>query len=801
MMGVLWFKIFRDLWGNRWRTLQVMLIIGIGAASIGMILGTRYLVINGMLDMWHAINPAALNFYVDPPISEDDLYRVAHEEGIGEVEGLNSSTIEWRVDPQGEWKQGNLNTRLDYDHQRLNKLELVDGNWPRGEVVLVGQDAETFFKIPSHGKIYLRADKHEYEVTTGGMIYGMFVQPAYFGGLAQFYVTQDFYEKLLDDHDFNQFYASTSFPYEKEKATELADRISKILKKQDKYVYRIILDPNKHYFQDTLDGLFLLLGILGGVALLLGLLLVYNTINAYISQQVNQIGIMKAIGARTSQVLLLYLTTIFIFGILSLLVALPIGVFGAWGITSWLISSFGADAGVFTYSPLAVYVMIAITILAPLIASLIPVIASSRVTVREAISTYGLSIKTGLLEKWLAKAKKVSRLLLITIGNTFQHKRRVFLLQIALVLSGLMFMSVVSMHDSVVYSIQGILFKILNADITMLFEHPYPIDYLEKVTLEYPDVEKVEMWGFGGGNIRLAKNKESDDDTSIGIFGVPLPTELYGYQIRQGRWLNPNDGFAIVLSQKLAKDEGIKIGDWVTIKYNEKQERNWQVVGLVFDPILTTICMVPREVLLRDINQVGRSSGVMIKTRAHDPQSQIRIAKDLRKYYESINIDVAAQRGIFGGFGGEATTEVADAMIKQFNFLVVLLGIMAVVIATVGSIALSGALTMSVLERTREIGVMRAIGASSWSIARLFIGEGLILGWLSWLIALPLSFLAGQGMVKAIGVAFQIDLVYHYTPSGAVLWLVIITILSILASWLPARGATKISVRESLAYQ
>ena len=96
---------------------------------------------------------------------------------------------------------------------------------------------------------------------------------------------------------------------------------------------------------------------------------------------------------------------------------------------------------------------------------------------------------------------------------------------------------------------------------------------------------------------------------------------------------------------------------------------------------------------------------------------------------------------------------------------------------------------------------MRAIGASSGTIARLFIGEGLVLGWLSWLIALPLSLPASQGMVKALGAAFQIDLAYNYTPAGAILWLVIITFLSILASWLPARGASRISVRESLAYQ
>jgi putative ABC transport system permease protein len=119
----------------------------------------------------------------------------------------------------------------------------------------------------------------------------------------------------------------------------------------------------------------------------------------------------------------------------------------------------------------------------------------------------------------------------------------------------------------------------------------------------------------------------------------------------------------------------------------------------------------------------------------------------------------------------------------------------------VGSIALSGVLSLSVRERTREIGVMRAIGASSRSIAGLFIGEGLLLGLLSWLIALPLSIPAGYAMTQAMGAALGGELVFHYTPTGALYWLAIITVLAIAASWLPAHGATRVSVRESLVYQ
>jgi putative ABC transport system permease protein len=493
---------------------------------------------------------------------------------------------------------------------------------------------------------------------------------------------------------------------------------------------------------------------------------------------------------------------VIIYGLLSLAVSLPLGIMGAWATSSWLVGSFGADLGEFQLDRTAIMIQVAICLLAPLLASLAPIWQAARITVREAVSTYGLSTRVGTLEKVLNHLRLISRLMIVTISNTFRHKARVFLLQIALVLSGVVFMTVVSVRDSASYTFKDLLFTILNANITMVFKDQERIDYITDLTLQYPGIKHVEMWGFGSANIRPRGEPATDDDESIQLFGVPLPTQSYGYQLRGGRWLTPDDQYAIVLNAKQADDigeDGVKVGDWVTVKYGEKNERDFQVVGLVFDPILTTTALVERDQLMQDLGFVGRSSVVWIQTEQQGLATEQAIAKGLRQYYEDNHVPVSSQRGIFG-FGGESTTETGNSFVEQFNFLLVLLGIMAVVIAIVGSIALSGALALSVMERRREIGVMRATGASSFTIFRLFIGEGLILGWLSWLIAVPLAIPASQAMALGVGEAFQFEMVYNYQPTGAIAWLVIITILSILASWLPANSATKVSVRESLAY-
>ena len=122
------------------------------------------------------------------------------------------------------------------------------------------------------------------------------------------------------------------------------------------------------------------------------------------------------------------------------------------------------------------------------------------------------------------------------------------------------------------------------------------------------------------------------------------------------------------------------------------------------------------------------------------------------------------------------------------------------IMAVVGGIGLSGVLSLSVLERRREIGVMRAIGASSGKVARIFIGEGLTLGILSWVVALPLSIPSAYLLTQALGSVFENEIVYQFTPMGALGWLVIVIVLAIGASWFPAQSAIRVSVRESLAY-
>jgi putative ABC transport system permease protein len=139
---------------------------------------------------------------------------------------------------------------------------------------------------------------------------------------------------------------------------------------------------------------------------------------------------------------------------------------------------------------------------------------------------------------------------------------------------------------------------------------------------------------------------------------------------------------------------------------------------------------------------------------------------------------------------------------SQFNVLVVFLLIMAILLAVVGGIGLMGTMSLNVLERIREIGVMRAIGASDGAVLQVVIVEGLLIGLLSWALSILLAWPLSKALSDAVGNAIlQAELTYTFSVGGTIIWLVAALLLSALASFWPARSASRVTVREVLAYE
>ena len=113
-----------------------------------------------------------------------------------------------------------------------------------------------------------------------------------------------------------------------------------------------------------------------------------------------------------------------------------------------------------------------------------------------------------------------------------------------------------------------------------------------------------------------------------------------------------------------------------------------------------------------------------------------------------------------------------------------------------------GTMGMNVLERTREIGIMRSIGAVDGEVMRTVIVEGMLIGGIAWFIGALLSFPITYLLSDIVSLAiFQSPIAVHFTYQGFVIWLLVVLALSAVASVLPARNAARLTIREVLAYE
>jgi putative ABC transport system permease protein len=251
-----------------------------------------------------------------------------------------------------------------------------------------------------------------------------------------------------------------------------------------------------------------------------------------------------------------------------------------------------------------------------------------------------------------------------------------------------------------------------------------------------------------------------------------------------------------VLTRQTAQDNHIRVGDIVTLNLGELGKDEWQVIGL-YDPVFVggfnqETIFAPLEALYKTTKKYNQGSVLYVRTTLHEDEFTAGVTAKLKNMYESHGMEVASS---------ETQAQQRKTNDFQFGIVVSMMLSLSIIVAIVGGIALMGSLSIGVIERTKEIGVLRAIGARSRSILGIFVAEGVLQGLLSWLIAIPISYLASPTVANALGqTMFGATLDYQYNWSAVLSWFGTIFVISVLASILPARGATRISVRDSLAY-
>jgi putative ABC transport system permease protein len=787
-MDVTWRKIWRELAHNRARTGLVVLSVAVGVLAVGVIVGAYGIMCDCMEQDRLAWVP--IHFSLWGWITEEAEEAVLRDPDVIEAERMVDTSVRWRLEEDAslgasDWRDANLYAREDYTDLRIGLLKLVEGDWPEGRALAVERLSAAYFDIPVGMTIVVKVGQREHRLQVEGIVRdpGVTFIPQ-FGGDATFYATPETVTWLT-----NEYYSRLDVRIKDHTLDRASAAVARINERWDlmgvPHWGQWIRNPGEHWFQDSLDTLLIIMIVSGALSLALSVFLIVNTLSAIIAQQVWQIGVMKTVGATLWRVTRLYLLIALLYGGLALPLAVPPAALGAYWLAAWGLGFANVVPGGFKVMPQAIAIQVAVGLAVPVLAAAVPVIGGARITAHKAISTYGLGggFGRGLLDRLIGRLRRLPRPLALSLRNTFRHKARVALTLLTLALGGAMFMAVMSVQLSCNNTVEMMLNDFGN-DATIWFNNMYRVERLLQVTESAPGVAEAEVWKQWGATMAL----KSGGEGYVTLLGLPPDSQIVNLRIIEGRALLPGDGNAILLSYKIAAEEGIQVGDEITI-YPRDEETTWTVVGLVINA--ENASFVPFDALSRatDTSNLGWYVAVVFGEAGAHYQDLIA---DLRATYAANHLEAT--------YFWSAEEERVSAR-EQFAPILYLLLVMALLAATVGSIGLMGTMSINVVERTREIGVMRANGATSAAIAGIFVVEGVILGVLSWLLALPFSYPGGQLFSDLVGQTMNLPFGYSYSLGGMMAWLVIVVTLSALASLWPALRATRVSVREALAYE
>lgn len=799
-MGVIWNKVWFDLWHNRMRTLLAVISIAAGVFIVGVMFGMSDLLTTNLDKSHKAVVPPHMNIALGQLVDRDVLIDLKNVPGVENVDPYCNVSASYKIDPTKDWRPGVIQLRDDYTNQKYEMVQLREGNWPQKGEIGIERMAAGFLNTGVGDQVIFKMGNNERAFPITGKIRHPFVPPPQFQDLAFFFADAETLERFgIPVGKFNSVFVRVT-PYSAEYAKEIATAIKDRLGKQNISVGAIVYeDPDKHWGRSFFDSVNLVLQLLAILSVVISAVLVYNTLSNLITQQTDQIGILKAIGGKAGTIVQIYLSEALVYGILALVIAIPLGALVAFGMAQSFLQLFNIDYTNFEISTIALVFQIISAIVVTLLAGLIPTMQGAMITVRQAIASYGLGSDFGSswLDRWVEKigARLLPSHYATSLGNMFRRKGRLILTQVVLITAGFAFLVVMSLNSSIARTLD-VYYGRHQYDTVLQFSDLQRADPVMTLASMVDGVERAELHLIQSAS--LLKEGQLIKEAGIGAYleGIPPGSDFSQPLMIAGRWLQPGDGRMVVIKRDMAEKNKIQVGDVVTLNLGALGKDTWQVIG-IYEPVFTgsfsgDFLYAPLDALYEATNKWNRGSLLYVRTTEHSAAFRAQVTGKLKEMYDKNRYHIS-----------QTNTESEARSTNEFSFstITVMLTALSVIVAIVGGIALMGALSISVVERTKEIGVMRAVGARSRTIIGVFLMEGILQGLLSCLVAIPLSFAVGQPLATALGqVMFGAKLDYAYNWSAVGIWLVIMLVISAIASILPARSATRISVRESLAY-
>lgn len=585
-------------------------------------------------------------------------------------------------------------------------------------------------------------------------------------------------------------------------------------------------------FQDAIGFIRTFVLVFAGVALFVGTFVISNIFRVTIAQRTRELAVLRAIGATADQVKNLMLGEAAVISILSS----TLGAIGGIGLASLIRAAFDAAAiplppGPLEISVTAVALGLATGVAVTAAAALIPALKAARVSpieaMREGFAPPGrralrgrllvggpltavgaMAMALGLFspvtfvdDLWLVGAGAV--LLFVGVAvlaaviarpvagflgrpaaatgavagvlareNAMRSPRRTGLTASALMISLALVGLVAILADSARTTADALIEDRFRADLIVAPTGFSSLGFSPEVAAAISDLPEVGKVG------RVRQGEVLVDDRSRFVGGTtPEVFELLSFEVVDGSLADLGVG---TVAARMG-DETPAVGDTITVTAPVGGERDLVVVAIYeSNPNAFLVSMDSFEEMFSE----RLDSQVLV---------QFADGVSVTEGFDAVEAAVADFPSIQlqdqDGFRDEATGQIGGIV----NLLYALLAV-SVVIGTLGVI---GTLLLSVVERTREIGLLRAIGMNRRQVRRMIRWEAVVIAVFGGVLGTIIGILFGVAVVFAIGDELQLSL-----PAGQLTWwLLFAAALGVLAATYPARRASRLDILEAVAYE
>jgi putative ABC transport system permease protein len=802
-MSIRFLKVIRDIGSDYSKNFMLVLAIAIGVFGIGSILGAYGVLTRETTVNYLGTNPASATVEVKADITKELLDSVKLFPGIRNAE--RHATLSARMKVGDKWFPMLLFVIDDFSTKAINKINYNSGDKiPTAGTMLVERTALVVMQAKIGDRITIKTSHGQpFPIKIVGTIHDPGLAPAWQEQGGYGYISATTLRLLGEKQGFDQLRIIVDKdPLSSQEVIRKAEELSAWLEKNGQSIREIqVPPPGKHPHQGQMNAVLKIFTVFSFLILILGSILVATSMATLMVKQVRQIGVMKTIGANAKQIQGLYLLMMFILCVVALTISVPLSRIAAslfYTQISILLNLEISNRSIPYWVPL---IQIASGIVIPFIAAAFPVLKGSRVSVRAALDNYGVNLKfptKHFATNFISSLSFVSESFKISVRNVFRQRSRLTMTLGLLAVGGAMFMTALNVSEAWKKNLSRIYTQRLY-DLEVRLNDRIDAEKIVKAINNIKGVKASEALDYSSTSIFIEGTHDISHtypDKGHGSFtmlALPSGTALFKPTVSAGEWLSGIGKNQVVLNQLAAgMVNGASIGDKVKLS-SDGMVKEWEIVGFTEDVGSGATAYVSIDNFSQLRGTVGKARMIRVAYEDRSNDNAMRQNRVVEALLEKEDVSVASTIPVW---------LLHNAIAAHMKVLVNSLLAMAVLMALVGTLGLMSTMSMNVMERTREIGVMRAIGATPQKIKSVVVWEGMIVGIISVGISFILSLILSTYMGRFIGnMAFKTPLSLTISLAGILAWVGIIIFGSYAATFFPARRAGKITTREALAYE